>query len=1554
MATVSGTQRQLTHTSNTYESNGSLTIGGNLNINGSGTVDGRDIAVDGVKLDGIATGANNYSLPSGTSSARGGFKIGYSENGKNYPVEVLSEQMFVNVPWTDANTVYTHPTQSALTVDVNANSAATILSTLDIAVNTLGHVTSASSTTRTLTAADLGVAAGANNYSLPSGTSSARGGFKIGYSENGKNYPVEVLSEQMFVNVPWTDANTVYTHPTQSALTVDVNANSAATILSTLDIAVNTLGHVTSASSTTRTLTAADLGVAAGANNYSLPSGTSSARGGFKIGYSENGKNYPVEVLSEQMFVNVPWTDANTVYTHPTQSALTVDVNANSAATILSTLDIAVNTLGHVTSASSTTRTLTAADLGVAAGANNYSLPSGTSSARGGFKIGYSENGKNYPVEVLSEQMFVNVPWTDANTTYSAGTHLSLSGTTFNLNLGVADAVLNIGHNSIADEGEIVLDTSNAGSPQISFTEHGDASWAIGVDDADNSFKIHGVATSVIPTINGLATPLFEIATNGLGYLGANRLFADNYHPNADTLTTARTISLAGAVTGSVSFNGSSNVSITTTATADPTLTLSGDATGSATFTNLGNATLSVSVVNDSHTHTKLSGFPHQVEYDLIRAGNYNGLCMKARWDGATTNRYWDMGHVDGSGTFTSGLKVFNNGNLTYKGNTVFHDTYHPNADTLTTARTISLAGAVTGSVSFNGSSNVSITTTATADPTLTLSGDASGSATFTNLGNATLSVTIADDSHNHTISNIDGLQVALDAKAPLANPALTGIPTAPTPSAGTSSTQIATTAFVNSYFVSNRLETPVQNFNPWGVNRFYHGVETNRFHGRSEFLSLSVDGGSASAPSIYLTDGGYEGSAGVYGTVGGSDVVLLYDFETNGLTGGNGFTYSSGQFHIHFYPGRNPTAISARVKHKDGSYYAMTMTGYKEYNSGNYISWRGTVPIYNYAIAVEFTLTPQGSGGNTISLTELEYHGDRMGLSEGGLLTKNGGDIFGNLNVTGNVDASGLTLNAPAGYHPFIIKSNGVEQVRFANTGNVGIGTTSPGSILHMVGTSPEVRIASADGQTARLGLYEDTAGTQHGGYIQYVGSGDTLRLGIVNSGANTDVITVTDTFNVGIGTTSPSAKLDVNGEVQATSLDINGAADISGNLTVGGTVDGRDVAVDGVKLDGVATGANNYSLPSGTSSARGGFKIGYSENGKNYPVEVLSEQMFVNVPWTDANTTYSAGSGISLSSTTFSVAAGDGLTQTATGLSHTDTSSQGSINNSNGTVIQDVTLDTYGHVTSIGSYNLDSRYYTETESDGRYLRNSVANSLTNVLTISEASNGNIVYDLANNGVYIPKPIGASYHTLTNVHTGAIAIKLPTTSWNNSDMVSFHVDIYDYAGDTNGESVTLYIYGYHQGALSWANVGAVISSTLPDKDYTVRFGHDGTRPIVWIGETTSVWNFPQISVRDFQAGNTANHLSYDSGWEVVPNATSFGTISKTSTGNYPYAKAIIGPIYTVASGSTQLPSASPAGQRGFISDSSGELATSHGAVAFGGGSTTIPVYSDGSSWRIG
>jgi hypothetical protein len=67
-----------------------------------------------------------------------------------------------------------------------------------------------------------------------------------------------------------------------------------------------------------------------------------------------------------------------------------------------------------------------------------------------------------------------------------------------------------------------------------------------------------------------------------------------------------------------------------------------------------------------------------------------------------------------------------------------------------------------------------------TTSPTLTLDGDVSGSATLTNLGDATLTVTVADDSHNHTIANVDGLQTSLDSKAPTASPTFTGTATIP------------------------------------------------------------------------------------------------------------------------------------------------------------------------------------------------------------------------------------------------------------------------------------------------------------------------------------------------------------------------------------------------------------------------------------------------------------------------------------------------------------------------------------------------------------------------------------------------------------------------------------------------------------------------------------------------------------------------------------------------------------------------------------------------------
>ena len=127
-------------------------------------------------INGAWTSILDTTLSVATSSTLGGIKIGYTENGKNYPVELSSEKAFVNVPWTD--TVYSHPSHPGddAAVDTGALTGATVISDLDfnITTDTLGHVTDANASvaTRTLTLSDLGYtgATDANNYTHPDHT----------------------------------------------------------------------------------------------------------------------------------------------------------------------------------------------------------------------------------------------------------------------------------------------------------------------------------------------------------------------------------------------------------------------------------------------------------------------------------------------------------------------------------------------------------------------------------------------------------------------------------------------------------------------------------------------------------------------------------------------------------------------------------------------------------------------------------------------------------------------------------------------------------------------------------------------------------------------------------------------------------------------------------------------------------------------------------------------------------------------------------------------------------------------------------------------------------------------------------------------------------------------------------------------------------------------------------------------------------------------------------------------------------------------------------------
>lgn len=171
----------------------------------------------------------------------------------------------------------------------------------------------------------------------------------------------------------------------------------------------------------------------------SIPQASSSALGGIKIGYSDNGRNYAVELDSSgKAYVNVPWTDTNTIYNVATTSAN--GLMSSSDKSKLNGIQAGADAVSFSRSLSSGTKIGTIningtnTDIYAPTAGKPVEYGVATSATLGLVRIGYPESGKNYPVELnSSNQMYVNVPWTDNNTTYSAGAGLSLSGTVFSL-----------------------------------------------------------------------------------------------------------------------------------------------------------------------------------------------------------------------------------------------------------------------------------------------------------------------------------------------------------------------------------------------------------------------------------------------------------------------------------------------------------------------------------------------------------------------------------------------------------------------------------------------------------------------------------------------------------------------------------------------------------------------------------------------------------------------------------------------------------------------------------------------------------------------------------------------------------------------------------------------------------------------------------------------------------------------------------------------------------------------------------------------------------------
>jgi hypothetical protein len=294
--------------------------------------------------------------------------------------------------------------------------------------------------------------------------------------------------------------------------------------------------------------------------------------------------------------------------------------------------------------------------------------------------------------------------------------------------------------------------------------------------------------------------------------------------------------------------------------------------------------------------------------------------------------------------------------------------------------------------------------------------------------------------------------------------------------------------------------------------------------------------------------------------------------------------------------------------------------------------------------------------------------------LTAGNGLT-GGGDLTANRTLTVG-GGTGVTVNAnDIAIGQDVATSANPTFANITSTGNVSV-----------TGTASATNVSLPDDGVLSLGTSDELTLKHHNsGYSHLINTTGTLFV-------DSDSVTFRDDDG------SPS-----NMVISQTGINV------TGNVVVSGTVDGRDVASDGSKLDGIESNAkDDQTITAGAGLSGGGTgdvtlshsdtsSQGSSNNsGRTYIQDITLDtyghvtglstatETVVN---TDTNTTYSAGSGLGLSGTTFS---------------HSDTSNlngnYGISGNTGGNVVQSfvITSDTYGHVTNLtsASTDLDNRY--------------------------------------------------------------------------------------------------------------------------------------------------------------------------------------------------------------------------------------------------------------------
>ena len=522
-------------------------------------------------------------------------------------------------------------------------------------------------------------------------------------------------------------------------------------------------------------------------------------------------------------------------------------------------------------------------------------------------------------------------------------------------------------------------------------------------------------------------------------------------------------------------------------------------------------------------------------------------------------------------------------------------------ATTLQTARTIGLTGDVTATgVSFNGSGNITLTTAMAAN-SVDLGTHTTGSyvAQGATSGNG-ISGSVNSEggtftvTSNATNANTGSTIVFRDASGNFS----AGTVTAALSGNATTATTLQTARTINGVSFNGSanitVEPYIENDDGTNATRYLTFVDNST----ASYKRLNEDANLTYNPSTnVLTAGTFSGALSGNATT----ATTLATARTIALTGdvtATGVSFDgSGNISLTTAMAANSVDLGT---HTTGNYVAAGAT------SGNGIS--GSVSSEGGT----FTVTSNATNANTASTIVFR---DASGNFSAGTITAS---LNGNASTATSATTATTATNVTATANN---ATNETTYITFVDgaTGAQGIETDTGLTYNPSTNTITASTFSGALSGNATTATTLQTARTIGG--VSFDGSAN-INLPGVNTTGNQNT-----TGNAATATKWATGRtISLTGEVTGTS----GSFDGSGNLSFATTVAANVI------------GANELAV-----------------TGNGTTAQFLRSDGDGTFTWatpTDTNTTYSAGNGISLSGTTFSVAAGTGLTQDASGLSISD----------------------------------------------------------------------------------------------------------------------------------------------------------------------------------------------------------------------------------------------------------------------------------------------------------